>query len=266
MVKDASRLVLDLDIVAHVLPVENSLLSLDTSGLMLARFVRLLRGANGRAGLEIVGVVMSLTATEEQNFTLRLGLRDVLGGGQVGEHEKHHKSDHNTQVPPLVTLIVLEALSKIRGSIDVSGTSNRPDLRANLVCPVGVSIAGWDKFLKRTRECPAVELVDHQTFKTVSDRVNVVHPSRPAKHVSRGNGETGVDDQTENENCSGHQSLGQTARGRSDRTEQHRHGQGSDEREEQEREESARLLAKTSHEIERDVEDDGITDFVGHIT
>lgn len=245
MIEDTSRFVLDLDVVAHVLPVENSLLSLDSGSFTRIRFVRLLRGTDARAGLDIFGLARSLAATEEENLTLRFGLRDVLGGSKVGNHEKHHERDHDTQIPPLVAAEVLETLGKIRGSVDRGSTGSRSNRRANLVGRIRVSISERDEAVQSAREGPAVEFVDHQTFETVTDRVDVVHPSGPAKHVSRGNGEPGVDDQTKNKNGGGHQRLGETARRRSDRTEQHRHGHGSEEGEEQEHEERARLDRKS---------------------
>src|ERR1700744_6507115 len=111
-----------------------------------------------------------------------------------------------------------------------------------------------------------MELVDHKRLETVRNRVNVVHPSRPTQHVASRNGEAGVDNQTQDQDGGGHQSLRQRARGGSNGSEDHGHGQGGHYGEEKERKEGTGSPAKTGHEVERDVESDGVEELVWHVT
>lgn len=86
-------------------------------------------------------------------------------------------------------------------------------------------------------ELSVVELVDHQCLEGVCDRVDVVDPSRPAKHVGCWNGETGVHDETEDDDCGGSQRLDKSSRSSSDGSEEHRHHKSSEETDQVEEEE-----------------------------
>ena len=111
-----------------------------------------------------------------------------------------------------------------------------------------------------------MEFVNHQALESVGNGIDIVHPSRPAKHVSRRDGKSSVDNQTQDEDGGGHQSLGQSARRGGDSTEEHGHGQGRHEGKQQEDEECAWFATKTGHEIQGNVENDGISNFVRHVT
>ena len=54
---------------------------------------------------------------------------------------------------------------------------------------------------------PANELVDHQCFETVADRVDVADPLGPAQHITRRDSETCIDDKTQNEDGGRRESL-----------------------------------------------------------
>jgi hypothetical protein len=103
-----SRLSLDLDIVTYVLPVENGRLLLNNVGGVIGSpvvamlFHHRLHTIAGsffvvRNGLRKRCWLPS--TAEDENFALRLFGGDVLGGEQIGEHEKDQKADDDAQVP-----------------------------------------------------------------------------------------------------------------------------------------------------------------------
>ena len=110
-----------------------------------------------------------------------------------------------------------------------------------------------------------MELVQHQRLKGIGDRIEIVEPAAPAKHISGGDGETGEDDERKNDDGGGHHGLRQRTRGTGDGTEDHRHDEDGDEGDEQEEEERSRLPAQIRHEVQRNVEDDGVGELVWHI-
>src|SRR5690242_9339336 len=95
VVENTSRLAFDLDVVAHVLPLENSGLALD-DGDVVVRVVILCRNSSSSdSALEIIGGLALgylVAATEHQNFTLGLRSSNVLSSDKVDGHESEAES------------------------------------------------------------------------------------------------------------------------------------------------------------------------------
>lgn len=132
-----------------------------------------------------------------------------------------------------------------------------------VVRPLAISWSGRD--IGRAIVLLTGELVDHQRFEAVRHRVKVVDPSSPAQHVVDGDGETGVDDDCQDQNGRRRKSLTQCPRDRGDGSEQHTHDQSEEEGDEQEKEECSSFPPQVRQEVQGDVEDDGVEDLVGHV-
>jgi hypothetical protein len=117
VVENAPGFILDLDVVANVLPVEDSGLSLDV-GNILSGLVDLLSSGNRAACLFIASIRRSLAAAEEEDFTLGLGLGDKLDTKKVCKEEESHESKHDTKVAPLVVRGVLVTFAEEGGPVN----------------------------------------------------------------------------------------------------------------------------------------------------
>ena len=117
MVQNAPGLILDLDVVANILPVENGGLTLNV-GDILVRLVDLLTSGSGGVSLEVIDDWGSLAAAEEKDLTLGFGLGNILSCRKVGGQKESHESEHDTQVAPQVVGSILETFAKVGCSID----------------------------------------------------------------------------------------------------------------------------------------------------
>lgn len=99
-----------------------------------------------------------------------------------------------------------------------------------------VLVPGAHRNKRRALVLPAMELIDHERFKAVSNRVKPVHPSGPATHVGYVNGKTSVHDQAKDEESSRGESLGKGSTEGGDRSEEHGHDHRKRETDEHEEE------------------------------
>ena len=222
MIQNTTLFVLNLNIIAYVLPVEDCSLALNSGRNLLGALVGLLSSADRLGAFDIIFRVASLrsvSSTEEQNLTLGLGLRDVLSADKVESQEEDHKTNHDAQVAPLVGVGVLEVVVEVVVTFNDLLAKTGTTSVANLV-HVRFSV-GRDKRLIQTSEVAIVEFVDHERLETISNGIDVIHPSGPAKHVGWRNGETGVDNETQNQDSGGDKSLREGSRVGGDRTENH---------------------------------------------
>ena len=260
---------LDLDVEAHVLPVEHGLLLLNRGHRRLARqpllalLRRLGRRRRGAAGLDVdqgPGLV-HVTATEEQHLALGLGGRDVLGGDEVGGAEEDGKGVDDAEVAPQVLGIVVEAERQVAVAVDVGLARDAADGGADLAGRRHAGVGRARRALGHVGgagEAAVVELVDHEALEGVGDGVDVVDPAEPDAHAAEGQREARVDHEREQDDGGGRERLGQGARRGADGAEDHGHGQGDAEGEEQEGEEGARGAAQVGEEVEGQVEGDGV--------
>lgn len=110
-----------------------------------------------------------------------------------------------------------------------------------------------------------MELTRHQRLKGISQGIDVVHPSRPSKHVVRRHGEARVNHESKTQNRYGDHGLmgraGDACEGAIDT----RHDERRKVRGETEEEEVACVTAEMSHEVDQQVEDDHVDGLVGEI-
>ena len=126
-----------------------------------------------------------------------------------------------------------------------------------------VARTGWEEVV--ALKVSVVEFVHHEGLKTVADRVDVTDPLGPTQHVARRNGKTSVHDETQDEDGGGCQSLDKGARASGNRTEEHGHDERQCEGNQDEEEEVSGFSSKVRHEIQDQVEGDGIDNLVRHI-
>lgn len=109
-------------------------------------------------------------------------------------------------------MLVLEVDSKICVAIDEIGAGCCSGNCADLLISSDIGIAGSCRHEVRARNLAVVELprvsqadksysfdsylIDHQSLEGICYRIKVVDPSEPRMHVSCGNCEPGVDDES----------------------------------------------------------------------
>ncbi|KAI6748141.1 hypothetical protein HG531_008683 [Fusarium graminearum] len=106
MVQDTTRLSLDLDIVADILPMENRSLLLHIRNL-LGGFIAACELSTTSTSCFLVTLALSsvflhLLAREHENFALGTFRGDGLGSDQVQTHKQNRESNDNCKVAPLV--------------------------------------------------------------------------------------------------------------------------------------------------------------------
>lgn len=110
-----------------------------------------------------------------------------------------------------------------------------------------------------------MEFVDHERLEGIGQGIDVVDPAAPSRHVIDGDDETSEDDQGENDGGGGNHGLRERSCGAGNCPEDHGHDQDSEEREQQEKEESARFPTQIRHEVQGQVEDEGVGNLVWQI-
>ena len=268
VVKNAAGLLLDCDVVADVLPLEDGSLAFDDGnvvGIVLGSDV-----TSGNGGLKIffrlaLGGSCLVATTEDKDFTLGLLSSDVLSTNKVDAHETKHEGPHDTEVAPLVLRIVVEGRVDVVITVDEWLSRNRSDSPAGLLKARDIIVArtGWEEVV--ALKISVVEFVHHEGLKTVADRVDVTDPLGPTQHVARRNGKTSVHDKTQDEDGGGCQSLDKGARASGNGTEEHGHDERQCEGNQDEEEEVSGFSSKVRHEIQDQVEGDGVDNLVRHI-
>ena len=104
-IKNLSGFGLDLDIVAHILPVENSGLLLDALEPLRNLPLYTCIGSSGFLVNFQSFRRSEITPSKNQNFSLRLLLRDILGGYNIGATIERNESDENSYVAEGVSAI-----------------------------------------------------------------------------------------------------------------------------------------------------------------
>lgn len=144
-----------------------------------------------------------------------------------------------------------------------------------------VLVPGAHRDKRRALVLPAMELIDHERFKAISNRVKPVHPSGPASHVGYVNGKTSVHDQAKDEESSRGESLGKGSTEGGDRSEEHGHDHRKRETDEHEEEICSclivsvnvaatkalltRFTSEIGHEVQSQVENDTVHNLVRNV-
>ena len=258
LVENTPRLALDLDVVAHVLPVEDGSLLDEGRNLVVLSLHRMLLVVRGF--WIIVPLLLhpgrDLAAGKDEHFSFgRLGF-DNLDGANVRDEEEGEEGENDSQIPPHVRRLVSVALVEERVAIDEALAGDGALAGADEVVASVVRTGGsWN--VRGAVEAAVAELVDHEGLKGVLDRVDVADPLEPRAHVALGDGEAGVDDESEHEDARRNQSLGEGAGHGADSAEDVGHGEGGEDGEEEEDEKVAGGSPQVGHEVEDQVEDDG---------
>ena len=113
MIQNPAILLLDLDIVAHVLPVEDRGLLLQMTGKSGIGIAGGDRTDLGHHSLRIIRLLLlqrgGLVATaENENLALGLLLRDEFGGNHVRRQEEEDETDEDTEISPPMRPSILE--------------------------------------------------------------------------------------------------------------------------------------------------------------
>lgn len=126
IVQDLASLLLDLDLVADVVPMENTSRALDVATLLIGLVPssrlgnRSSNSDTARFGITLVLLEgrRLVAATEEQDLTLALGSRDCLSRKHVGGGEEGDEGEQDTKVAPLMRHVVLESRVDVVVAID----------------------------------------------------------------------------------------------------------------------------------------------------
>lgn len=269
VVEDTTRLLLDGDIVADVLPLEDGGLAFD-DGDVVGTIVLNRDVACRSSGFQILfGLALGrgefVATLEDKDLTLGLLGGDEFSTSEVDTHETEHEDPHDSEVAPLVLCVVVEGRVDVSITTDERLSGNRADGPASLLSTRNVFVAGAERNELIALELPVVEFVDHERLETVTNRVDVADPLGPAQHVAGRDSETSVHDETQDEDGGGCESLNKRAGQRGDRTEEHGHDERQCEGDEDEEEEVAGLSSEVCHEVQDQVESDRIDNLVWHI-
>lgn len=277
VVQNLSYLALDLDLVAHISPVEGACSPLNIGLLIRHVAALLLAGGNDGSGnldtprLGIVLVLLEgsrlVSTAEDQHLALGLLGRDVLSGEHVHDEEPDHEGNQDAKVPPLMRVVVPEARIDVVVAADEVGAGHGADGRTDAVGSRDILVTGHRRAGNElgTGELLVVELVDDETLEGVGQGIQVVEPAAPAKHVVDGDDEAGEDDERKNDDGSRHHGLRQRPGSAGNGPEHHGHGEDRKEGDQEEVEEGAGLSPQARHEIQRDVEGNSVDHLVGHV-
>jgi len=200
MIQDPSRLILDFDIVDHVLPREYGGLSLDDSDFRLswslAVFLLITRFGILRFNVFLdVRCVRNLSSWEQKDLSLGLSGGDVLytrqsqilctkplrtGSQKMPAQKSKHESDQDTDISPFVCCFINVGRVDISLSRDDIASRYRADRVADLISGRDRSISGTRGNNVTAVEGAAAELVDHCCLEAIRNWIQVIDPSRPA--------------------------------------------------------------------------------------
>jgi len=193
MIQQAAFLLLDMDVVHHVLPGKQIPLRLDVRVLrLLAAVVHLAHDRGRIAGPLLVPALALLlgvqvgghvAAGEDEGLGGAGDGRVELDGGEVDDHEADEEADEDAEVAPHVRVAVV--VRRLHVGVAADRRASRHGARAGAderVADEG-GVGGEEL---RAGELAAVELVGDQDLEAVVDGVQPADPAEPGVHLRDG--------------------------------------------------------------------------------
>jgi hypothetical protein len=199
----------NIDIVVNILPGEN-ILRLDKGIHLLRSFITLTGNLNSScwftfdildslSGLKsLLDRVWGVSLSEDQELALRWGWWVEFGSDGVNNQKEDPESDDDTKVSPEVRVVVVESSSQVivTANFQASRSSTSNGTCSLTRTSVGESRAVRDNRVHGTVGHTSMELVCHESFKGVEQRIDVGDPFEPRMHRGLWNIVTSIDCQS----------------------------------------------------------------------
>lgn len=158
-----------------------------------------------------------------------------------------------------------------KGLVDVVVSRNHGGAWNRAYDGTNLSIS-WDALIARSlrndlsaSKLPIMEFIRHQRLKRIGQRIDVVHPTGPTKHIRRRDSEASINHQSQTKNSSWHHGLVRSSCQARERAIDGGHDQRGEICCKAEEEEASGISPQVGHEIDQEVEDKHVDGFVRQV-